>query len=352
MGGAGSGSATPEQVDAAELAVLLAAGTSVAAIAALFGCTGSTVRNTASRHGLVVPPQRRGRTHRPRVERAPLYPRLHEPGWLQERCTAGVPPKAVAAEAGRSVTTVRAVADRLGIVRRRRATRPQLSDVGWLRQAHLEGGLSLNGIARPVAAGDSAVSQALARAGAPTRRIARRPRLADADWLRSVYMNDGLAAPAIAERLGLHENTVCKALARAGVPRRRGGGRPSRWLTDAAWLRAQYLDADRTATSIANEVGRSPSGVRQALARHGIHKPPPPRPSKRQLIADWSVGRRSPRWPGGTGRAGDALRCGWPRSTSSSVRHRNSQGVPCGLDSDVATMSRRWRGGSGSLRSG
>ena len=296
VGGAGSGSSTPEKVDAAELAVLLAAD---------LGCgdrrpvrlhrahraqhrqavTGwSSRRSDVAEHlGLVCRGRRGTRS-------------CTAPGWLQKRCTAGVPLRAVAAEVGCSVTMVRAVADRLGVERRRRALRrPQLRDVAWLRQAYLERGLSLGAIACEVGASDSAVSRALARAEVPTRPIARQLRLADADWLRSVYLDDGLAAPEI---------------------------------------------ADRTAASIAAEVGRSASTVKQALAGHGIqHKQPPPRPSKRQLVEDW--GRRGSitalaEWYGG---AGDAPKCGSPRPASSCVRDHNSHVVPCGLGSVVATMS-------------
>ena len=274
-------------MDAAEVGQLLAEGVSVSSIAVRFGCTERTVRNTARRHGLFIPPQARRPTEHRRVNRRPIYTKLWEPGWLQGRFDAGAGLRTIAAEVGCSVGAVRVAADKLGVQRRRAAQRAELRDPAWLSQAYLIDRRSMADIATELGVSGQAVSQALRRAGivARSQTEAQRPAISN-DTARQLYVDEGLSVAQIANRLGVHANTVYGALERAGVPRH-GPPFAHSQLGDADWLRETYVDQRRSASSIAAEVGCTVAAVRAALARHHIRRPPPRRPPRRRLAADW-----------------------------------------------------------------
>lgn len=97
----------------------------------------------------------------------------------------------------------------------------------------------------------------------------RRPaELDDAEWVRARDIDARMSIHAIADELGVADNTVGRALRRHGVQRRRRADRPGG--IDPDWLRKRYVDNGRTIVEIAREVGVGKSTVHRALQLHGI----------------------------------------------------------------------------------
>lgn len=105
----------------------------------------------------------------------------------------------------------------------------------------------------------------ITRKGAIPPDMARRlPRLAAS----------GLSAREIAVEVGLHHKTVTRWLAALGSSaRRRCSPLSPQELREAARMRAEGM----TFAAIAAATGRNAAGLRQALARHGLHAPRPRR---------------------------------------------------------------------------
>lgn len=101
------------------------------------------------------------------------------------------------------------------------------------------------------------------------------PELADADWLRERYVGEGRSLDSVAALLGCERPSVAKALRRNGIAVRRPPA-PNKWLADADWLRRAYVDEGGTVRSIAARAGCSSPSVVMALRRHGIAARPKP----------------------------------------------------------------------------
>lgn len=167
----------------------------------------------------------------------------------------------------------------------------QLSDRGWLELMYVRRRMSTSQIGELVGCGRTTVTSALHRHGIPTRSpsetniyrgapeaVARR--LDDAAWLRTMYVERGLAIARIADLLGCHKRNVQRALVRHEIPRRTSqdvarvrvglSEQSSRRLHDADWLRRFYVEAGNSSVAIAEELGCAPSAVLTALRRNGI----------------------------------------------------------------------------------
>ena len=132
--------------------------------------------------------------------------------------------------------------------------------------------------ARSARSPTSSVAQPRRCVQRPPRSDSRRPRervrfplLADSDWLRQQL---GARRPlaSIAAEVGCSESAVRAAATRHGIAERR---RPSDQrqfppLHDAAWLHQQYVQAGRSSTEIAAQLGCSPNAVLRALHDHGV----------------------------------------------------------------------------------
>jgi HNH endonuclease len=172
----------------------------------------------------------------------------------------------------------------------------QLKDRDWLHQQYALEGRSLDEIAHTLGCSLPAVSRALAAHEIPTRTPAqtralrgspsgptrRFPELEDRHWLEERYLHQELSTEEIGALLGCSGPTVWAALVRHTIPRRPakaifGYKKKSRIpeLHNPMWLRVEYLEKDRTATQIAQELGCSYSTVVSMLSRHEIIKTRP-----------------------------------------------------------------------------
>ena len=156
--------------------------------------------------------------------------------------------------------------------RRRAEIRARLDDRDWLTVELREHQHSFSSIANQLGCSTDDVRSAATTFGleAPARRV-RFPLLADADWLRQQL---GARRPlaSIATEVGCSESALRAAATRHGIAERR---RPSDQrqfppLHDAAWLHHQYVQAGRSSTEIAAQLGCSPNAVLRALHDHGV----------------------------------------------------------------------------------
>ena len=94
-------------------------------------------------------------------------------------------------------------------------------------------------------------------------------RLADEEWLRRAYHDDGLTLRDIAYRVGSSPSTVRRRLVAHGVPRRRGRGSPGPG-TDRAWLHDHYIRRRFSIRECADLADVAPETVRYWLHAHGL----------------------------------------------------------------------------------
>jgi DNA-binding CsgD family transcriptional regulator len=97
---------------------------------------------------------------------------------------------------------------------------PQLTDAAWLRQRYLSEKASTADIAAELGCGEHSVRRALTTAGIRLQgrsRSRRYPQLADTSWLRNRHVDQGLTASDIAREVGCNETTVRNALRAAGI---------------------------------------------------------------------------------------------------------------------------------------
>ena len=124
--------------------------------------------------------------------------------------------------------------------------------------------------------------------------------LADGEFLRQRYVNDGLSTSQIAAFLGVSATTVRIWLDTAGIERRKRVGAvrdPAAidLLADGAWLRRRYIDEGRSIRWISGEFHVHERAVADALRAHGIPIRPNPRTRSgpRRGIAVEAAGDRS-----------------------------------------------------------
>jgi hypothetical protein len=153
--------------------------------------------------------------------------------------------------------------------------------VEWLRDRYLVQGARIRDIAAEVGSRELAVHHALVRAKIPLRGVPRiYPQLCDQYWLRLRYVEHRISVRDIADELGCDRSTVIAALAAAGIPRPRPTRRrPRRFaeLADHDWPRRRYLDEGASQRELAVEIGCSIRAVRTALAEAQVT----PRPQGR-----------------------------------------------------------------------
>ena len=101
----------------------------------------------------------------------------------------------------------------------------QLHNRNWLHHQYTEQHRTITAIARDIGCIPGSVSRALRRHG--LRDVHWRgpiPELADSDWLRARYIDEGLSTAQIAALLDCGSPAVRVALIRAGIDRRPPGG--------------------------------------------------------------------------------------------------------------------------------
>ena len=87
--------------------------------------------------------------------------------------------------------------------------------------------------------------------------------------LRTLIVDDNRSIHSIAAEFLVGRNPLTAALRREGIPVPPAHGR-LRHQVDPDWLRAQYIDAQRTLPDIAAEIGTTPSNMARVAAKHGI----------------------------------------------------------------------------------
>lgn len=111
------------------------------------------------------------------------------------------------------------------------------------------------------------------------RRRVKYPKLQDAKWLKSKYVEEKFSTEQIAEMVGSSSGNVRCALQYANIPirnvadgilTRRQQNYPELW--DKEWLLSNYEKKQRTILSMADEIGCAPSSVTRALDRNGIKR--------------------------------------------------------------------------------
>lgn len=91
--------------------------------------------------------------------------------------------------------------------------------------------------------------------------------LNDPEWLRTEYLERGRTGADLAAEVGVHPNTLARALERHGIrktERRTMASVPKRWL------REQHVKRGRSTRDIARELDVAPTSVQRALVEAGI----------------------------------------------------------------------------------
>ena len=249
----------PGVPDVDEVARRLDAGERVTAIAADLGVVPRTIRDWLHAAGLPLA------STRSRQRRGSL---LADPSWLRERhVDDGLSAWAIGQELEVPTDEVRATLERFGI--ERPPAHPELT-AGALRTA-FAGGETVTSIARIVGVDRATVRKALRRHGIEnphSDRYRRKAELDDAEWVRARYIGSRMSIHAIADELGAADNTVARALKRHGVPARPRADQAVR--IDPEWLRRHYVDDRLTLAEIARLSGTSRSTVHRAVAAYGL----------------------------------------------------------------------------------
>lgn len=193
----------------------------------------------------------------------------------------------IAGEAGCSVAHVRNELRRHGIGRHRV---PAALPPGWLRltpellrELYVEEGLTASEVAERVGGSAARVLAALRRAGIPTRApgtpSGRRLTRLTPELLHQLYVVEELSTVEIAKRVGGDSKRVWPALVRAGIPRRPRGPSPRPVKADRGELVDAYVEERASLEELAERYGTSVNQVRFRLRAEGIRRPPPGSPA-------------------------------------------------------------------------
>lgn len=153
-------------------------------------------------------------------------------------------------------------------------------DEAWMRDKYLRKEQTMADIADTTGVAPATISRWMLKHGIETRSpgdpIAESDRnpLTDESWLRQQYVDNERSQTTIATEVGVSQPTVRKYLDRYGIDTRSiaeavadGTIEP---LTDESWLRQQYVTERKTQAEIAEELGVSPPTIGNYLDRNGI----------------------------------------------------------------------------------
>lgn len=93
--------------------------------------------------------------------------------------------------------------------------------------------------------------------------------LADEEWLRERYIEDGMTHQQVADLIGCSRNAVTQALHRHGIRSRPTKGPQYPELHDPDWM-ARVMKARGSMAAVAREIGCDPVAVTRALERFGL----------------------------------------------------------------------------------
>jgi len=244
-------------------------------IAEELGCSASTVRRWLRKHEIEL------RTYCGSAENRAPDERLTDGDWLREQyISERRSAYGIAEDCGCSDSAVYDWLDRHGIdVQPHYKTRvpdTRLEDAAWLKEQYVEKNRSTIEIGEECGCGHNVVSQWLKRhnieiSSRGAYNIADE-RLTDPEWLREQYVERRQSGSEIAEECDCSPSTVNEWLHKHGIKVRDGGGTklPDQRLTDAAWLRKQYVEKKQSTSEIASECDCSSTAVSKYLSKHGI----------------------------------------------------------------------------------
>jgi len=246
--------------DIEQLRALTAAGATITEIAERARVTTAEVRTIFSAHSITGSDRRR-HVDADRVRQLAIDGRAF---------------RHIAAELGTSTQTVRSITRAHGIQSRHvQYHASELRDHAWLRHEYIERDRSMADIGRQLGVAHQTVRAALDRMSIPTRP----PRRVDDDRIRQL-IEAGHTITEVAGLIGVSSETVRRYAILLGL-HSWWTPRSPRELRDPQWLQSNYLSAGREISEVANELHVTDETVRKALRRAGIpirrrrHKPPP-----------------------------------------------------------------------------
>jgi transposase-like protein len=151
-------------------------------------------------------------------------------------------------------------------------------------------------IAEECGCGASTVSRWLSKHDIEKRQGKPEPadrRLTDADWLREQYVEQEQSSVDIAEECDCTHQPVLNWLYKHGIKTRACGNPTDQRLTDPEWLREQYVEQKQTTYDIAEKCNCSQMSVRRWLRKHDIKTRGPgagggrPTPDQRLTNPEW-----------------------------------------------------------------
>ena len=261
------------------------------------------------------------------LERFPIAPSPDRTPTQLQRLRACLTPQDLSHLHHRDALTTSAIAARFGVhtrvvstlareyhleTRGGRPNRRLTIDPAWFRCEYVEKHRTLTDIATEIGASISAVSRFATRQGiavirdprvlhesspakaktdGPRTPPRRRSSAINPDWLRREYVVNRRAASELARELGVATSTVHRQVKKHGysVPPRRTPTKPKkdpvvrqRRDVDPDWLRAEYLDKQRTLTDIARELGMSLSALAKLAKTQGLSVTRGPRPGRKR----------------------------------------------------------------------
>ena len=188
---------------------------------------------------------------------------------------------------------------------------PKYRDEAWLRENYIAELKSTIEIAEECDCSDTTIQYWLKKYGIemePELRRVKDKRLTDADWLRRQYLAKNRTGYDIAEECGCSFSNVYTWLKRHGIEiAAEAHHAPDSRLLDKEWLREKYSEDGYTMQQIARECGCSENAVGNWLEKHDIE-------------VRWPInGKEHPRWNGGRSAYGH----GWSPKKRSAVRERD-----------------------------
>lgn len=207
--------------------------------------------------------------------------------WLRERyCEQRMTAEEVANEADVSMSTVLKWMDRNDINRRSGAEAQTDADIqmlqrkGWLRKQYHQQGKTTTKIAEELGVSQRTVWNWMERHNIERRSISEIgtdgdvSSLRDSKWLREQYWSDGRNSYDIADELGVAGGTVRNWMERHNIKRRDMSEAKAEGdiipLKKRDWLHQQYVERERSAHDIADELGVSANAVRDWADKHDI----------------------------------------------------------------------------------
>lgn len=246
------------------------------------GVSGTTIKRWMDKHGL----ERRSNSEAQSDGDREFYTDadwLREQYWDQEKTVAEI-----SELAGVSGTTIKRWMNRHDIETRSFSEAQTdgdldpLKDPDWLEDQYWHQGKTLVEIGNELGVTDVTVNAWMERHGIERRDTTSSEVQSDGDieplrnpeWLEKQYIENGLSAGEVGEKLGVSKTPVLNHIHEHGIEPHSIAERNSKGnitpLRDVDWLQEQYVEKEMSQYEIADELGVSAPTVRNWLNRHSI----------------------------------------------------------------------------------